>query len=168
MRTRIFAPTALASLVLLGLSACGGGGEPQAAVAESISVNDAWIKATEEGMSAAFGGMKNSGSADANVVAADAEVAEMVELHETVENESGEMIMRKKEGGFTIGAGQTLTLKPGGDHIMLMELPEPLEAGDEVTFTLTFSDDSTMEFTAPVKAYSGANENYQGGGGEGK
>ena len=75
----------------------------------------------------------------------------MLELHETVENETGEMVMRQIEGGFTIPAGGSLALEPGGNHIMLMDLTSPLMAGDEVTFTLTFADDTTYEVTAPVK-----------------
>lgn len=50
---------------------------------------------------------------------------------------------------------------------MLMDLVEPLEAGQEIVFTLTFSDDSSVEFSAPVKDYSGANENYDEGDEEG-
>ena len=46
---------------------------------------------------------------------------------------------------------------------MLMDLPEPVVAGDELSFTLTFSDDSTLDFTAPAKDYAGANENYEDG-----
>ncbi len=48
---------------------------------------------------------------------------------------------------------------------MLMGLQKPLVAGEETSFTLTFSDDSTYTFTAPVKDYSGANETYEGDGG---
>ena len=90
-------------------------------------------------------------------------IAGEVELHETVENETGEMTMREKGGGFTIAPGDALTLEPGGNHIMLMNLPQPVAAGDELSFTLTFSDDSTLDFTAPAKDYAGANENYDGG-----
>jgi copper(I)-binding protein len=117
-------------------------------------------------MSAAFGELTNAGSEDVTVVSATTEASSMLELHETVENETGEMVMREIEGGFSVPAGDTLTLVPGGNHIMLMDLVDPLEAGEEVTFTLTFSDDSTYEFTAPVKDYSGANENYVGGDAE--
>lgn len=87
----------------------------------------------------------------------------MLELHETVENEDGQMVMREIGGGFVIPADGSMTLEPGGNHIMLMDLTAPLAAGEEVTFTLTFSDESTYEFTAPVKDYSGANETYEGG-----
>ena len=130
---------------------------------QSVAISDGWVKAADSGMSAAFGELTNTGSDDVTVVSATTEASSMLELHETVANESGEMIMREIEGGFVIPAGDTLSLEPGGNHIMLMDLSDPLEAGEEVTFTLTFADDSTYEFAAPVKDYSGANENYEGG-----
>ncbi|WP_448630431.1 copper chaperone PCu(A)C [Cellulomonas soli] len=155
----------------LALAGCGSSTSPDApattsparTAAESITVEDAWVKAAESGMSAAFGQIQNTGDADVSVVAVESPASPMVQLHETVENENGEMVMREKEGGFTIPAGGELTLEPGGSHIMLMDLVEPVVAGDEVTFTLTFSDDSTLDFTAPAKDYSGADENYVGG-----
>ncbi|WP_394685899.1 copper chaperone PCu(A)C, partial [uncultured Microbacterium sp.] len=84
--------------------------------------------------------------------------------HETVPNESGQMVMREVEGGFVIPAGGSIELAPGGNHLMFMDVTSPLRAGAETTITLTFADDSTAEITAPVKEFSGANENYEGGG----
>lgn len=157
--------TALVTVSLLALTGCAGAAEPVEATpaGDSVTIADGWIKATDEDMSAAFGTLTNSGSSDVTVVSAQTDVAGMVELHETVENEAGEMIMREIEGGFSIPADGSLLLEPGADHIMLMGLTGPLTAGDEVTVTLTFSDDSTYEFTAPVKDYSGANETYEEG-----
>jgi periplasmic copper chaperone A len=160
--------------VSLALAGCGtaAGASPDDAdgaaepAGQNVTIADGWVKAADSGMSAAFGGLTNEGPDDVTVVSATTEASSMLELHETVENESGEMIMRETEGGFVIPAGDTLTLEPGGSHIMLMDLTDPLEAGEEVTFTLTFADDSTYEFTAPVKDYSGANENYVGGDAE--
>lgn len=129
---------------------------------EAVTITDGWVKSADEGMSAAFGELANSSDEDVAVVSATTAASSTLELHETVENEAGEMVMRQIEGGFVIPAGGTLTLEPGGNHIMLMDLTAPLKAGEEVTFTLTFSDDSTFEFTAPVKDYSGANETYEG------
>ncbi|WP_407319446.1 copper chaperone PCu(A)C [Isoptericola halotolerans] len=158
---------AAASLALVGCSTSDDGAaasETSAAPAgDSVTINDAWVKAADSGMTAAFGELVHNGSADATVVSATTEASSALELHETVENDAGEMVMREVEGGFVIPAGQELDLEPGGNHIMLMDLTDPLQAGEEVTFTLTFSDDSTYEFTAPVKDYSGANENYQNG-----
>lgn len=153
-------------IVALALSGCAASTAPAdadtatAPASESITIEDSWVKAADEGMSAGFGSLHNSGDADVTVTSAETSASRMLELHETVENEAGEMVMREIEGGFVIPAGGELMLEPGADHIMLMDLTAPLKAGDEVTFTLTFSDDSTYEFSAPVKDYTGANENY--------
>ncbi|WP_292835113.1 copper chaperone PCu(A)C [Microbacterium sp.] len=138
-------------------------GEQTATEADAITIADAWVKSADSGMSAAFGTLENASDADVTVSSAETAASAMVELHETVENDAGEMVMRPIDGGFVIPAGATLDLVPGGSHIMLMDLTAPLTAGDEVALTLTFSDGSTYEFTAPVKDYSGANENYEGG-----
>ncbi|GAB3601315.1 copper chaperone PCu(A)C [Microbacterium tumbae] len=165
-RLRLFAALAAASsLALTGCAAESAPTDTSAAQAgDVVSIEDAWVKAADEGMSAAFGTLVNSGSADVTIVSAETDASSMIELHETVENESGEMVMREIDGGFVIPADGDLTLEPGADHIMLMDLASPLAAGDEVTFTLTFSDDSTYAFTAPVKDFTGADENYEGGG----
>ena len=158
---------AVLAVSLLALTGCTGEKSPADAVSapagDVVTIQDAWVKSAAEGMSAAFGTLSNSGDEDVTVVSVASEASPMIELHETVENDAGEMVMRQIEGGFVIPAGGTLALEPGANHIMLMGLAAPLTAGDEVTFTLTFSDDSTYEFTAPVKDYSGANENYEGG-----
>lgn len=156
------AVVAAAALLLAGCAAPA----PQAQVAvesDSVSIADAWVKSADEGMSAAFGVLGNDGAADVTIVSASTEASPMVELHETVANDAGEMVMQPKEGGFVIPAGGTLTLEPGANHIMLMGLAKPIVAGDEVSFTLTFADGSTYTFTAPAKDFTGANENYVGG-----
>lgn len=158
--------TALLAAATLALAGCAST-TPEASAAvpagDAVSITDGWVKSAESGMSAAFGELVNDGDADATVVSVTTEASSMLELHETVENEAGEMVMREIEGGFVIPAGGSLALEPGGNHIMLMDLAAPLVAGDEVTFTLTFDDDSTYEFSAPVKDYSGANETYEDG-----
>ena len=140
--------------------------ETSAPAGESVQVTDAWVKAADSGMSGAFGEIENTGDADVTIVSITSPASTVLELHETVENESGEMVMREKEGGFTIAAGGTLTLEPGGNHVMLMDLVDPVQAGDEVTFTLAFSDGSSLDFTAPAKDFAGANETYEGDAGE--
>ena len=158
---------AVIAVSLLALTGCAGEKTPatteSSAAGDVVSIQDAWVKSAEEGMSAAFGTLSNTGDEDVTVVSVASEASPMIELHETVENDAGEMVMREIEGGFIIPASGKLALEPGANHIMLMDLPAPLTAGGEVTFTLIFSDDSTYEFTAPVKDYSGANENYEGG-----
>ena len=162
--SRFVAITAVSLLALTGCAAQSAPAETQSAPAgEVVTIDDAWVKSADDGMSAAFGTLVNSGGDDVTVVSVTSDASTMLELHETVENEAGEMVMREIAGGFVIPAGGELALEPGGNHIMLMDLTAPLTAGDQATFTLTFSDDSTYEFTAPIKDYSGANENYESG-----
>ena len=162
----------VAVAAVLALAGCAGTtatSEPNATVepastitaADSLTITDPWVKAADTGMSAAFGSLENASDTDINVVSAASSAATMIELHETVEDDSGAMIMQQKEGGFIVPAGGSYELAPGANHLMLMGLTAPLTAGVEATFTLTLSDGSTFEFTAPAKDYSGANENYE-------
>ncbi|GAB3153911.1 hypothetical protein GCM10027058_23390 [Microbacterium neimengense] len=162
-RIRFTAALALTALALAGCAAQSQSTSSSVAAAEAISVSDAWVKSADSGMSAAFGELNNDGDADVTVTSATTPASSAVELHETVENESGQMVMRQIEGGFVIPAHGSLTLAPGGNHIMLMDLTAPLVAGDDVTLTLTYSDGTSSQITAPVKDYAGANENYEGG-----
>lgn len=159
--------TAVAAACLLALTGCASTAanttaDDPAVDSAGITIVDAWVKSADSGMSAAFGELTNASDHDVTVVAATSEASDMIELHETVADDAGEMVMQAVEGGFVIPAGGSLTLEPGADHIMLMGITGPLEAGGEATFVLTFSDDSTYEFTAPIKDFSGANENYVG------
>jgi len=154
-------------VLILALTGCAGTGAGPAtptptAASDTLSVTDAWVKAADTGMSGAFGILENSGTEDVTVVSAESPAASMLELHETVPSDTGDMVMRKKEDGFVVPAGGTLELAPGGNHIMLMALTGPINAGDEITVILTLSDGSTHEFTAAAKDYSGANETYSG------
>ncbi|CAL9553328.1 hypothetical protein SUDANB121_04499 [Nocardiopsis dassonvillei] len=174
------APAGLAAALLgLALTACGGGGatatgaadapsaspSPAGAQADAFSITDPWVKAAtvEDGMTGVFGEVANGSDAEVVIVAAEHPAAGLVELHEVV-TDGADSVMREIDGGFPVPAQGTRSLAPGGDHIMLMDLAEDLEPGDEVTVTVEFADGSTSEFTAPVKEYSGANEEYDGEG----
>lgn len=164
----------LAAALVPALAACGSGSDDardqaptsgnSPAAKAALTVTDPWVKAAPSGMTAAFGTLVNEGSSDVTVVAATTSVNDTTELHETVENEDGSMAMRPKEGGFVIPAGGSLALEPGGDHLMLMGLTEPVEAGTTVTITLTLDDGTTTDVEATVKAFDGADEKYQNGG----
>lgn len=163
--TRSLRTTLLIAVSVLGLTtACGAGDDGAATTqASTVSVQDPWAKAADSGMTAAFGTLRNASDDDVTIVSATAEdVTDRVELHEMSTDENGQMVMREKDSGITIPAGESHALEPGGDHIMLMELPKAVEPGQEVRVTLTFSDDSTMSFTAPARSFSGAEEDYEG------
>ncbi|WP_449278677.1 copper chaperone PCu(A)C [Leucobacter sp. GX24907] len=127
---------------------------------ETIEFRDGWVSARDE-MSGVFGELVNHGSEDLELIGAESPAAGMVELHETVTS-GAEPTMRALESPLEVPAGETLVLEPGGTHIMLMDLAEPLLAGDEVPVTLQFADGSELDISVLVKDTEGAQENYDG------
>lgn len=170
MRTRTTLTAALPIALILGLSACAQSQatEPEPARSSEVSVaaltlDDAWVKAADSGMTAVFGTLTNTTSEDLTLVDARFDGAETVELHETTGDGSGGMSMREKEGGFTVPAGQTLSFEPGGNHIMLMGLTRPITPGEEITLDLVTAEGTAVPATAIAKEYTGAQENYAPG-----
>ena len=153
---------ALAAASALVLSACGSSSD-SGDEATAVTIDDPWVKAADSGMTAAFGTLVNDSDSDVVVVSASSAPTSSMELHEMATNDSGDMIMRPKDGGFVIPAGGTHQLDPGSDHLMFMDVTDPIEPGEDVTVTLTFEDGSTMDFVAPARSFSGAEEEYEGG-----
>lgn len=160
-----------ASIIVLGggsLAACGtddtttDSSATSSTASSSITAADPWVKAVDTGMTAAFVTLTNASDSDLVLVSASTPASAMVELHEMAMKD-GEMVMQPKEGGIPVPADGTATLEPGGDHIMLMDVTEPIEPGDAVSLTLTFGDGSTLEVEAVAKEFSGAEEDYSGG-----
>ncbi len=128
-----------------------------------ITVLNAYVRATDEMsvgmdgslMTGAFMEITNNHDEAVTLTGGSSDVASIVQVHEVVDG-----IMREKEGGVEIQGGATSTLKPGGNHLMLMGLTRELKAGDEVTFTLTFSDGHQVDVTAPVKIVNIGGEDY--------
>lgn len=114
-------------------------------------------------MTPVFGTLRNESDSDLQLVGASTSVSDKAELHETVVGPSGAASMQKREGGFAIPAGEALVLEPGGNHIMLMGLRDPITTGQQVTVTLEFEDGTTTEMVVPGRSFEGGNEQYQGG-----
>jgi len=93
----------------------------------------------------------NTGSADDRLIAANSDVAGHVEVHEMA-MEGQVMRMRGLPEGLPIPAGETVTLKPGGYHLMLMDLRQPLTEGETVSVTLTFERAGTVEMPLVIGA----------------
>ncbi len=169
MTRRPFAPIALPAAAVLALTACGdsGDGEPDGsattAAAQSgegiLTLEDGVVRSAETGMTAGFGTLVNTGEAAVTVVEASSDAAAVMELHEVVETD-GEMVMQEKASGFVIGAGESYVLEPGGDHVMFLDLTDPIEAGETVTWTAGLDDGSTVTFTVPVRDIAAGDEEY--------
>lgn len=127
--------------------------------AAAVTVTDPWVKAADADMTGAFAVLSHTGDTDAELTGASTSAAGIVELHEMA-GSAGALQMREIEGGIVIPAGGGAALAPGGLHLMLMDLADPLEAGETIGVTLQFADGSTSEVQFEVKAYTGANETY--------
>jgi copper(I)-binding protein len=119
-----------------------------------ITVTDAWVRGTVSGQKATGAYMQLKSAAETTLVGASSPVATIVEIHE-MRMEGGMMRMSAVER-LALPAGKPIDLKPGGYHVMLMDLKGPLKEGDAVPVTLTFEDKagkkSTIEVKAPVRA----------------
>ena len=129
-------------LVILG---CGQGhtGDP-------IVVRDAWIREPPPRSPAAgYLVLENRGREPVALVAVATEVAEQTEIH-VMEYTDDRMTMRQVSE-LQIPAGEEVALKPGGTHLMLMELRQPLRDGDEVELVLRFGDGTERRIKMPVQ-----------------
>ncbi|GGK74598.1 hypothetical protein Sme01_34150 [Sphaerisporangium melleum] len=171
---RLTLPAGLALAAAVTLGGCGSQATPAPAAATpaaavtgstpaaALTITDPWVKTTKEGMTAAFGTLVNDTDTAITIVSAASPAAPKVELHEVVDS-GGKMIMRPKEGGFTVPAHGTHALEPGGDHIMLIDVGQEVKPGAQVPFTLTFKAGGKLEFTAVGKDFAGGKEDYQPG-----
>jgi copper(I)-binding protein len=94
--------------------------------------------------------LSNRGLAADRLVAAEALVAQAVEIHET-RMEGDVMTMQQVTGGLEIPAGGQVELKPGGYHIMLIGLTQDLKAGDRFPVTLDFAEAGPITVEAEVR-----------------
>jgi hypothetical protein len=129
-----------------------------------VEISDTWVKSGEmsmvAGMTAVYGTITNNTDKDIVLLGGSTEVANIVEVHEMA-MVGGEMVMQKIQGGLTIPAGQSVSLEPGGNHLMLMDLAKAVMAGDtiSVTFDLEGADDITIDGIM-AKPAEGGDENY--------
>ena len=115
-----------------------------------VTVADAWVRGTVTGQKATGAFMQLKSPADVALVAASSPVAKIVEIHE-MKMEGGMMKMNAMDR-LALPAGKAVDLKPGGYHVMLMDLVKPLKDGDTVPLQLTFEDKAGKKQTVEVKA----------------
>lgn len=135
------------SLLAVALLAAAFGASAQ------VSITDPWVRATVPQQKATGAFMQLKADQSMRLVAGKSPVAGVVEIHEMA-MDNGVMKMRQIPG-IEIPAGQTLALKPGSYHVMLMDLKQQVKDGDTVPITLEFvgldNKKHTMEIKAPAR-----------------
>jgi periplasmic copper chaperone A len=128
-----------------------------ASAAPSVGVSGTWSRPAVD-QAVVYGVVRNDGAKPLVVVGGSSPIARNVELHESMTMQGGTMngMAMTAEGmqavpRYVIPPHGTLTLKPGGYHLMLLGLHAPLPAGHRFPVTLRFADGSHVTFTVPVE-----------------
>jgi hypothetical protein len=115
-----------------------------------VTVSQPWVRGTVQGQKASGAFMQLKSAEGATLVGAQSPVAGVVEIHE-MRMESNVMRMRAIPK-LDLPAGQAVELKPGGYHVMLMDLKQPLKKGDTVPITLRIQGKDGKPQEVEVKA----------------
>jgi copper(I)-binding protein len=121
-----------------------------APVLAQVQVSDAWARATVVGQKGTGAFMKLTAPEGATLVGAVSPVAGVVEIHEMA-MEGNVMRMRALPKGLALPAGKAVELKPGGHHVMLMDLKQQLKAGEKVKLDLQFELRDKKRVTQPLE-----------------
>ena len=117
---------------------------------DDLKIYDAWARTTVPGQSVSGAYMHIKSGAPLKLVKAESPIAAIVEIH-NMSMKDGVMSM-SAVNAVDIPAGQVIDLKPGGYHIMLMQLKAPIKANDAVPLTLTFEDAKKKRHSVTVSA----------------
>ena len=117
----------------------------------TLQISQPWARATPASAPAGGGFLKitNTGTAPDRLVSASSPAADIVQVHE-MKMDGSVMCMREVEKGLGIPAGGTVTLAPGGYHLMMMGLKGPLKQGTNVPVTLVFEKAGKIEIELSV------------------
>ena len=122
------------------------------AFAQTVEVKDAWARATVQGQMATGAFMKLTDKEGSRLVAASSPVAGVTEVHEMAMDNN--IMKMRAVPGLDLPAGKAVELKPGGYHVMLMDLKAPLKKDTTIPLTLVFKDargvESRTELKVPV------------------
>jgi copper(I)-binding protein len=122
----------------------------------TVTVEDPWVRSNPNGMGAAYMVLTMPDADELVAASVDPSIAGTVEVHEVVMDDG--MMRMREVAGIPFAAGEPVALEPGGYHIMLLDMPEMLEAGTEVALTLTFASGTEVPVTATVRASTASDE----------
>lgn len=116
----------------------------------AVKVEDAWVRGTVATQKATGAFMKLTSPESVRLVEASSPVAGLVEVHEM--KMEGDVMRMRAMVALPLPSGQPVMLKPGGYHIMLMDLKAALPAGQAVPLTLVFEAADGKRFSQEVRA----------------
>lgn len=155
-RSMFAALPALLALAALPAMAQQHSHQHEAARVGDLAVQQPWTRAAGQGATAAgFMAISNKGAAADRLLSASSPAARATELHTMVRD--GEVMRMRPVEAIEIRAGQTVDLRPGGFHLMLIGLAQTLREGETVPVTLRFERAGEVQVTLPVQA-AGARE----------
>lgn len=124
------------------------------------TVKEPWVRGTVAEQRATGAFMQLSSAQGGRLVSVASPLAGVVEVHQMAMD--GHTMKMRAVGALELPAGRTVELKPGGYHVMLMDLKQPLKAGDSVPLTLVIEGRDgkreTVELKAPVRSLSTGND----------
>ena len=135
-------------MAVLALAACGGSAGTSGS---GITVSEVWARPSPmiESAVAAYMVLQNNGATEDKLLSVESDAARNVELHET--KEMNGMMQMSPVPNIPVPANGKAELKPGGYHVMLMNLNRELKAGDKIQLTLNFEKAGKIPVTAEVK-----------------
>lgn len=141
--------------LILGAAACSQPAPAPAAPegAAVVQAADAWCRPSPKGARVGACYLTLTAGQDDRFTAFATPAAATPEIH-TMSTEGGVMRMRQLAEGLPLPAGQSVMLKPGADHLMLIDLAAPLVEGEQVTLNLTFETAPALSVQAVVRAPS--------------
>lgn len=120
-----------------------------------IVVEGAWVGEVPPSspVAAAYMTIKNEGTADDRLLSVTSSISGSTMIHRTVVDDKGVASMDMVDA-LVIPAGKSVVLKPGGTHVMLMDLKEPVTGKEKIELDLKFENAGDMKIEAPVKKLS--------------
>lgn len=115
-----------------------------------VTVSEAWVRATVPQQKATGAFMRLTSDGNARLVSAASPVAGVVEIHEMIME--GNVMKMSAIPGLDLPAGKTVELKPGGYHVMLMDLKQQVKDGDEVPVSIVVETANGARETIEIKA----------------
>lgn len=140
--------TIFRSLAVATLAVASAGVQAQSQ--SQVTVSNAWVRATVPAQKATGAFMQLQSVADARFVSASSPLTPTVEVHEMAMQ--GDVMRMRQVQAVDLPAGKVVELKPGGHHIMLMNLKAQVKEGDTVPLTLVFEGKDGKRQTVEVKA----------------